>query len=164
MPGQQTVSGFSGSGLVNSFIDFDGSQGTLTSPAFTVTRDYVNLLVAGGAHPHQPGAGDGTPPAGRVLGDFEAETYGAWTATGDFAGTAPFRGGDGRQGERIVDTFFGARENGDNNRGTIVSPDSTSTPTTSASWSPAAPSRRPRSGCWSTAPSCAPPRAARPGR
>ena len=42
-------------------------------------------------------------------------------------------------------------------------PNSTSTPTTSASSSPAAPSRRPRSGCWSTAPSCAPPRVARAG-
>ena len=122
LPGQQTVSGFAGNGLVNSFIDFDGSQGTLTSPEFTVTRDYVNLLVGGGDHPHVPGSGDGTPPPGRVLGDFESETYGAWTATGDFAGTGPFRGGDGRQGERIVDTFFGARENGDSNRGTIVSP------------------------------------------
>ena len=123
LPGQQAVTGFSGGGLVNSFLDFDGSQGTLTSPAFTITRDYVNLLVAGGAHAHQPGAGDGTPPPGRVLGDFEAPTYGAWTTTGDFAGTAPHVGGDGRQGERIVDTFFGARDNGDNNRGTIVSPE-----------------------------------------
>ena len=123
LPGQQTVSGFSGGGLVNSFIDFDGSQGTLTSPAFTLTRDYVNFLVGGGAHPHDPAAGDGTPPPGTVLGDFEAPTYGAWTATGDFAGTAPHVGGDGRVGERIVDTFFGARETATSNRGTIVSPD-----------------------------------------
>jgi len=125
LPGQQAVSGFTGTGLVNSFVDFDGSQGTLTSPAFTLTRDYVNFLVGGGAHAHDPAAGDGTPPAGLVLGDFESETYGAWTAAGDFAGTGPFRGGDGRQGERIVDTFFGARENGDRNRGTIVSPEFT---------------------------------------
>ncbi len=122
LPGQQTVSGFSGSGLVNSFIDFDGSQGTLTSPEFTLSRDYINFLVGGGAHPHEPAAGDGTPPPGTVLGDFEAATYGAWTATGDFAGTAPHVGGDGRVGERIVDTFFGAQRDSDENRGTIESP------------------------------------------
>ena len=122
LPGQQTVAGFSGSGLVNSFNDFDGSQGTLTSPPFTITRDYVNFLVGGGAHVHDPGAGDGTPPPGTVIGDFEAPTYGAWTATGDFAGTAPHVGGDGRIGERSVDTFFGAHEDGDSNRGTIESP------------------------------------------
>ena len=123
LPGQQPVSGFTGGGLANSFQDFDSSQGTLTSPEFTLSRDYVNLLVGGGAHAHDPAAGDGTPPAGDVLGDFESESYGAWTATGDFAGTGPFRGGDGRQGERIVDTFFGARENGDSNQGTIESPE-----------------------------------------
>ena len=122
LPGQQTVSGFSGGGLVNSFIDFDGSQGTLTSPEFTLTRDYVNFLVGGGAHAHDPAAGDGTPPPGTVLGDFESPTYGAWTATGDFAGTAPHVGGDGRVGERSVDTFFGAQRDSDENRGTIESP------------------------------------------
>ncbi len=122
LPGQQTVSGYSGGGLVNSFIDFDGSQGTLTSPEFTLTRDYVNFLVGGGAHAHDPAAGDGTPPPGTVLGDFEAPTYGAWTATGDFAGTAPHVGGDGRVGERTVDTFFGAQRDSDENRGTIESP------------------------------------------
>ena len=71
LPGQQTVSGFQGNGLVNSFLDFDGSQGTLTSPRFTIGRDYVNFLVGGGAHTHDPAAGDGSPPAGEVLGDFE---------------------------------------------------------------------------------------------
>ncbi len=57
-----------------------------------------------------------------MLGDFEAPTYGAWTATGDFAGTAPHVGGDGRVGERSVDTFFGAQRDSDENRGTIQSP------------------------------------------
>jgi levanase len=64
LPGQQEVSGFEGQGLVNSFIDFDASQGTLTSPPFTVTRPYLNFLIGGGAHPHVPGTGAGTPPAG----------------------------------------------------------------------------------------------------
>jgi levanase len=122
LPGQQTVSGFQGNGLVNSFLDFDNSQGTLTSPRFTIGRDYINFLVAGGAHAHNPAAGDGTPPPGDVLADFEGPDYGSWTASGDFAGTTPHRGGDGRVGEQIVDTFFGNPTNGDPNTGSIVSP------------------------------------------
>ena len=125
LPGQQTVSGFEGDRLVNSFIDFDSSQGTLTSPTFRVTRDYINLLVGGGAHAHNPEAGDGTPPPGELLGGFES-TYEAegWQPTGDFAGTQPFRGGEGRMGEQIVDTFFGPNgNNGDPLTGKIVSPE-----------------------------------------
>jgi fructan beta-fructosidase len=125
LPGQQTVSGFQGSGLVNSFLDFDNSQGTLTSPKFTIGRDYINLRVGGGAHAHDPAAGDGTPPPGDVLADFEGPDYASWTATGDFAGTTPHRGGDGRVGEQIVDTFFGNPNNGDPNTGSIVSPEFT---------------------------------------
>jgi fructan beta-fructosidase len=125
LPGQQTVSGFQGNGLVNSFLDFDSSQGTLTSPRFTIGRDYVNFLVAGGAHTHDPEAGDGSPPPGEVLGDFEGPDYGSWTPTGDFAGTAPHRGGDGRIGEQSVDTFFGNPNDGDQNMGSIVSPEFT---------------------------------------
>jgi levanase len=125
LPGQQTVSGFQGNGLVNSFLDFDSSQGTLTSPRFTIGRDYINFLVGGGAHAHDPAGGDGTPPPGDVLADFEGPDYGSWTATGDFAGTTPHRGGDGRVGEQSVDTFFGNPNNGDPNTGSIVSPEFT---------------------------------------
>ena len=123
LPGQQAVSGFAGSGLANTFLDFDNSQGTLTSPAFTVTRDYVNFLVGGGNHPHVAGTGDGSPPSGDVIGDFENDAYAPWMATGDFAGTAPHIGGDGRIGDRSVDTFFGNANDGDANTGKIVSPD-----------------------------------------
>jgi levanase len=126
LPGQQEVGGFEGGGLVNTFIDFDGAQGTLTSPPFTLTKPYINLLVGGGSHPHVEGTGDGTPPPGTVLADFEGDTYGpGWTATGDFAGTGPVSSGDGHYGERNVDTFFGATHNGDDLRGSIVSPDFT---------------------------------------
>ena len=129
LPGQQTVSGFAGDRLVNSFLDFDSSQGTLTSPTFRITRDYINLLVGGGAHAHDPAAGDGTPPPGELVGSFES-TYEAegWRPTGDFAGTQPFRGGEGRMGEQIVDTFFGpGGNNGDPLTGRIVSPEFTIT-------------------------------------
>jgi fructan beta-fructosidase len=125
LAGQQAVSGFQGNGLVNSFLDFDNSQGTLTSPHFTIARDYVNFLIGGGAHAHDPAAGDGSPPAGEVLGDFEGPDYGSWTPTGDFAGTVPHRGGDGRIGEQSVDTFFGNPNDSDQNIGSIVSPEFT---------------------------------------
>jgi len=45
---QMPVSGFVGKGLVNSFNGGDGPTGTLTSPAFTVGRKFVNFLIGGG--------------------------------------------------------------------------------------------------------------------
>ncbi len=51
LPGQQRVSGFVGRGLVDTYLGGDGPTGTLTSPPFAVERDYLNLLVGGGAHP-----------------------------------------------------------------------------------------------------------------
>ncbi len=51
LPGQQRVGGFAGHGLVDSYLGGDGSTGTLTSPPFTLERDYLNLLVGGGNHP-----------------------------------------------------------------------------------------------------------------
>jgi len=49
--GQQHVSGFEGKGLVNTFIKGDRPVGTLTSPEFTIERDYLNFLIGGGHHP-----------------------------------------------------------------------------------------------------------------
>ncbi|PVG81286.1 glycosyl hydrolase family 32 [Nocardioides gansuensis] len=48
---QQEVTGFEGSGLVNTFIDHDRAVGTLTSPEFEITNDYINFLIGGGRHP-----------------------------------------------------------------------------------------------------------------
>ena len=126
LPGQQTVSGFQGNGLVNSFLDFDSSQGTLTSPPFTIGRDYVNFLVGGGAHAHDPAAGDGSPPPGdgarrlrgsrlrQLDGDRRLRRHRRRTA----AATAAI-------GEQSVDTFFGNPNDGDPNTGSIVSPEFT---------------------------------------
>lgn len=50
LPNQQKVSGFLGKGLVNTFLGGDGPQGTLTSPAFEISRKYVNFLIGGGSH------------------------------------------------------------------------------------------------------------------
>ncbi|KAL2834120.1 glycosyl hydrolase family protein [Aspergillus pseudoustus] len=51
LPGQQTVSGFAGTRLVNTFLNGDSTTGTLTSPPFTITRPLINFLVGGGDAP-----------------------------------------------------------------------------------------------------------------
>ncbi len=48
LPGQMTVDGFKGKGLVNSFYQGDGTTGTLTSPGFTIQRKYLTFLIGGG--------------------------------------------------------------------------------------------------------------------
>ena len=50
---QQRVSGFLGEGLVNTYLGGDGPHGTLTSPAFEISRRYVNFLIGGGSHADQ---------------------------------------------------------------------------------------------------------------
>ncbi|MFE6826250.1 GH32 C-terminal domain-containing protein [Streptomyces sp. NPDC057690] len=62
---QQEVSGFLGAGLVNSYLDGDSTTGTLTSPEFTLDKDYVNFLVGGGNHP----TGSDNPTAVELLVD-----------------------------------------------------------------------------------------------
>jgi fructan beta-fructosidase len=51
LPNQMPVTGYLGHGLVNSYYHGDGTQGTLTSPEFTLARRYVNFLLGGGCHP-----------------------------------------------------------------------------------------------------------------
>ena len=50
LPGQMAVDGYLGRGLGNTFLNGDKSRGTLTSPLFTVSRDYLTFLIGGGAH------------------------------------------------------------------------------------------------------------------
>ncbi|MDX3457918.1 GH32 C-terminal domain-containing protein [Streptomyces sp. ME02-8801-2C] len=119
LDGQQTVAGFDGKGLANSFHSGDATTGTLTSPAFTVASPYLNFKIGGGRHPHRPG---------KILADFEGGTYGGWTTTGDAFGAAPATGTlpgqqqvSGFQGSGLVNTFL----NGDATTGTLTSPEFT---------------------------------------
>jgi len=49
LEGQLHVSGHLGRGLMNSFHGGEASTGTLTSPAFTVTRPFISFLIGGGS-------------------------------------------------------------------------------------------------------------------
>lgn len=51
LPGQMHVDGFMGKGLVNSFVNGDGSTGSLTSPEFKIQRHFISFLIGGGMHP-----------------------------------------------------------------------------------------------------------------
>ena len=53
LPHQNPVSGFSGTGLVNTYLGGDGATGTLTSPEFTIDRKYLNFLIGGGGFREQ---------------------------------------------------------------------------------------------------------------
>lgn len=53
--GQQAVIGYIGDQLVNSFIDGDEPQGSLTSPEFTIEKPYISFLIGGGNHPEEVG-------------------------------------------------------------------------------------------------------------
>ncbi|HEU5429794.1 MAG TPA: GH32 C-terminal domain-containing protein [Actinocrinis sp.] len=90
LAGQQTVTGYLGHGLVNSFINGDSTTGTLTSPSFTVSQPYINFLVGGGDHAYVPGGVPyGTAPPGPVFDDFSSGWGSGWSATGDFANAGP---------------------------------------------------------------------------
>ncbi|EAQ86431.1 hypothetical protein CHGG_07684 [Chaetomium globosum CBS 148.51] len=53
LPGKQTVSGYAGTRLVNTFLNGDSTTGTLTSPSFTITQPLINFLIGGGNAPGQ---------------------------------------------------------------------------------------------------------------
>ncbi|MGC8667098.1 MAG: GH116 family glycosyl hydrolase [Chthonomonadales bacterium] len=51
LPNQQPVSGFTGQGLVNSYLGGDAATGRLISPEFTIQRRFIRFRIGGGSHP-----------------------------------------------------------------------------------------------------------------
>lgn len=133
LPGQQDVSGYAGSRLVNGFHDGDWPVGTLTSPDFTITRKNLGFLIGGGKRPHVDGSQLGNePPAGRTLFDgFELPdgqnlADAGWSLTGDFepARNPSTQGGENYLGAKRINTYEGGPK-GDDNTGTMTSPEFT---------------------------------------
>ncbi len=54
-PRKNAVTGFSGKGLSNTYLEGDKSTGTLTSPPFTLEKKHLNFLIGGGDHPGRTG-------------------------------------------------------------------------------------------------------------
>ncbi len=50
---QNSVAGFEGEGLVNTFLGGDKSVGKLKSPAFTISRKHIRFLIGGGSHANE---------------------------------------------------------------------------------------------------------------
>nr|WP_311768348.1 GH32 C-terminal domain-containing protein [Serratia fonticola] len=140
-PGQSGVSLYQGEQLLNTFVDSDAATGTVTSPPFRITDNYINLMVGGGNHPHNPESTlNSELPVGDLLfagADFEGEenvTYSqlGWTAEGDFINQPVATGTirdqqpvSGFLGSHLVNSFFGQlinKEGGDSAVGTLTSP------------------------------------------
>jgi fructan beta-fructosidase len=136
LPGQSPVTGFLGKQLVNTFFNGDASVGTITSPTFTVNSKYINLLVGGGNHPHDPATSDAPEPAGTLLfphADLEPPNPGVttyedlgWTATGGLVHQPVATGAIGGQqpvsgfeGIGLINTFTNGN---DQAQGTLTSP------------------------------------------
>jgi len=133
LPGQNTVSGFTGAGLVNSFNDGDWPLGSMSSPGFTVDSDYINFLVGGGQHPRVSDKLDNTPPPGDLLfNGFEVPDgstladYG-WTGTGDLLPSyqPASAGGDYYIGAKRINTYETGGAPSDDRQGTLTSPEFT---------------------------------------
>jgi fructan beta-fructosidase len=130
LPGQNTVTGFAGAGLINSFNDGDWPLGSLNSPEFTVSSDYLNFLVGGGQHPRVSDKLDNTPPAGELLfngfevPDGTSMADAGWTGTGDLAPAfqPATSGGDDYIGAKRINTFDTGGAPGDDRQGTMTSP------------------------------------------
>ena len=136
LPGQSPVTGFLGKQLVNTFFNGDASLGTITSPTFTVNSKYINLLVGGGNHPHDPNATNAPEPPGALLfphADLEPPVPGTttyeqlgWTATGGLVNQPVATGAIGGQqpvsgfeGIGLINTFTNGN---DLAQGTLTSP------------------------------------------
>lgn len=122
LPDQQAVTGYPGTYLANSYNGGDSSTGTLTSPAFTIDKPYLNFLVGGGNNPYVANTQPfGTLPTGAVFTDFSGNGYDqGWTTSGSFVGTGPSHEQLANQvSAGVLDTWG---PDGDPGKGTITSP------------------------------------------
>jgi fructan beta-fructosidase len=136
LPGQSPVTGFLGKQFVDTFFNGDASEGTITSPTFTVNSKYINLLVGGGNWPHIANSSSAPEPAGVLLfpgADLEPTNPGVttyeqlgWTATGGLVNQPVATGAIGGQqpvagfeGKGLIDTFVNGS---DQAQGTLTSP------------------------------------------
>ena len=82
---QQTVSGYAGTRLVNTFLHGGSTTDTLSSPPFTITRLLINFLIGGGNAP-------GVECINLLLGNQVVRTmYGGMAATRTGQCTSPAR-------------------------------------------------------------------------
>jgi fructan beta-fructosidase len=108
LTGQQTVDGFLGNGLVNTFLGGDAGTGTLVSPLFTIQRNYISFLIGGGSYRGEGGYGGETRidllVDGQVVqhaagpGEWEHLDWEQWNVSNLLGQTAQIR---------IVDTATG---------------------------------------------------------
>jgi fructan beta-fructosidase len=136
LPGQSPVTGFLGKQFVDTFFNGDASEGTITSPTFTINSKYINLLVGGGNWPHVASSSSAPEPAGVLLfpgaglepsvpGTTTYEQLG-WTTTGEMVNQPVATGAIGGQqpvagfeGKGLIDTFVNGSDQG---QGTLTSP------------------------------------------
>ncbi|KAK9360608.1 glycosyl hydrolase [Lipomyces starkeyi] len=59
------IMGYLGTGVMTTYLFGDISKGTITSPTFTITKQYISFLIAGGYYPYNP-ATAGTPDDNQV--------------------------------------------------------------------------------------------------
>ncbi|MEJ1115880.1 GH32 C-terminal domain-containing protein [Paenarthrobacter sp. CCNWLY172] len=131
LPSQSPVTGFGGTGLINSFNDGDWPLGSMQSPTFTVSDDYLNFLIGGGKHPRVSDKLDNTPPPGELKFDgFEVPNGttladAGWTGTGDLTPNyqPATSGGDFYIGAKRINTFETGAVPGDDRQGTLTSPE-----------------------------------------
>ncbi|HMS57204.1 MAG TPA: GH116 family glycosyl-hydrolase, partial [Fimbriimonadaceae bacterium] len=86
---QNPVTGFVGKALVNTYRGGDDTKGTLTSPAFTIDRKFLNFKIGGGAHANRTCVNlmvDGKVVRTAAGINNEALLWEAWDVT-EFEGT-----------------------------------------------------------------------------
>ncbi|KAI9043126.1 glycoside hydrolase family 32 protein [Aspergillus affinis] len=81
LAGQNTVTGFKGKQLLNTFLNGDASTGTITSKPFNISHRYINFLIGGGSNINQTAIRllvDGQSVHASAGSDSEALSWQSW--------------------------------------------------------------------------------------